>query len=788
MTSTSPRHSGNGSLTASGVKDRLYDEALLGLGARTTSLREWIGLLWSGKWVILATVGLAILGTGLYLYTVPPTYRTSTLLFVTREEDRVSSQLGGQSPLLREEGTLANELFLLRNSDVIAQRVAKRMQELGRHPRTGEPLPALVGPNGDSLSTAVVAGRIRAKMNAYRASEEVDGMRIVVTNSNPAQASVIANLYAEAYITRTKERSRESMKASRQFLERQADKLEDDVQAIEGRIEDYMQAHEAVSLDQASSTVVSRITELESRRSELQIELNMKRAALNNLEKELADAEPQLAERLSSNVNEQLEQVQKEKAELEHQISLIKRRNPGLNGGGTRARELQRMRREVARLQRRADSLARSYVDQALAAGTGTDKEGRGAIGTVAQKQQRAAQLRIEINGLEAQISVLDRQLTEEQSKLQSIPEQSMRLAQLQRERRSTEQIYSFVREKLQEIRLSEESEVGFAEVVRPAHISRVPIGPDVAQNLVLAFLFGIGLGSVIVVLWAKLDTHVHHPDDLKSKGYTIAGVIPPMDDLVQSQFEGKDRLEIDGRTVATDLVLLSTPMSAPAEAYRHVRTNLQFAQPDRTVQSIVVTSAEQGEGKTTTIANLALAFASAGKETVLVDGDLRHPRLHALFGGNQSPGLSTLLYDRTIDYDMFSVGVDHLKVIPAGDSVPNPAELLGSQRMEDLLSDLNDLYDIVLVDTPPVLLFSDGLALSSHVDGTLLIAGAGTSDGRMVDHAAEQINDVGGDLLGCVLNRYSGDASLYGYGSNYGYAQGQQRLSEYYRIEGGAR
>jgi len=767
--------------TSRNGQGHLYEEALLGEAARRTSLREWIGLLWGGKWIILGVALLCVLAAGLYVYSVPSTYRTSTLLYIDRDEGGVARQLSGRSSLLRQDRTLDSELFLLRNSNVIAERVARRMRELGTHPRTGEPLPLLVGPAGDSLSTPVVASRVQGRMSAYPASQEVNAMRIQATSRSAAQAAVIANLYAEEYISRTKERSRQSMQASRQFLEKQARTLEQDVEAIETKIENYMQEHEAVSLNQASNQVVTRISDLEARRSELRIELDMKRAALNDLETELADAETQLAERLSSSLNEQLQRVQTEKAELESRIDLVEQRNPGLDGGGTRARQLEQMRQRVKRLQKKADSLSQAYVDQALAAGGGGESESSG-IGAVAQKRQRARQLQIEIDGLEAQLDVLNRRLQEQRSALQSIPEQSMELAQLQRERRSTEKIYGFVREKLQEARLSEESEVGFAEVVRPARISRAPIGPDMTQNLILALFLGLGFGGAIVVVWTKLDTYVRHPDDLKSKGYTIAGVVPPMDGLINEQFGDTGRVQIEGQSVASELVLLTSPMSAAAEAYRRIRANMQFAQPDRTVQTVALTSPEQGEGKTTTASNLAIAFASAGKETLLIDADLRHPRLHDIFGVTQEPGLSHLLFDDALDTDAFSTEIDHLSVLPGGGTAPNPAELLESKRMETLLADLRNTYDIVLLDTPPVLLFSDALALASHCDGTLLVAAAGISDGRAVDHAAEQIRDVEGALLGCVLNRYAGESSLYGYGSNYGYARGYRQLSDYYR------
>jgi len=792
MSHLSGHPSSNGASPTNG-QSRLYDEALGGFSrASSTSLREWIGLLWGGKWIILGVTLLVVGLAAAYTYSLPSQYQTSTLLFLDRDQQSITSQLGQQMPFGASSSgnRLSSELFLLRNSNVIADRVAERLLDLGRHPQTGETLPILTNAEGDSLSVPYVSARVHGMVSAYAAGPEgVNAMRVAATSTKPAQAALAVNLYAEEYIAYAKERSRESQQASRRFLEKQAEQLRTDVESAEAEIEDYIQTHGAVSLDQESGRIVTKISELEARRDQLRIELDMKQAALDKQQEELSNVEPQLAERMSSSLNTQLQNVQQQKAELEMRIARVEERNPGINGGGTRARELRQMRQRVDRLSQKADSLAQAYVDEALAAGgaaasSSGDGGGTGGVGYVVEQRQRAAQLRIDISGLEAQLDVVNQRLDEYESTLQRIPEQSMELAQLQRERRSAEQIFGFVREKLQEIRLAEESEVGFAEVIQSAGIPRTPIGPDSTKNLVLALLFGLGLGTGIVVLWTKMDTRIHEPDDLKQKGYSVAGVIPSMQEFIDNQFGGADTVEIDGMDVDTELVMLTSPMSAPAEAYRRLRTTLRFARPDDALQTVVITSPDKGEGKTTTSTNLALALASAGKETLLIDADLRNPRLHDLFGRSREPGLSHLLFDETTDTSDLATGIDHLSLLTAGASVPNPAELLGSQRMRSLLQDLQERYDVLLIDTPPVLLFSDGLALASHCDGTLLVAAADTTDGRAVDHAADQLGDVDAALLGCVLNRYTSGSSLYGYGYNYGYAQSYQRLTEYYQMD----
>ncbi|MFB6248516.1 MAG: polysaccharide biosynthesis tyrosine autokinase [Salinibacter sp.] len=778
----SPETNGHGS-----VHDLLYGDTA---PRRSSQLHDLIETLWSGKWIILGVLVLVVAAAAIYTYSLPTTYRTSSLLLVDRNsQTSVLSGLGQgrSSPFLRRDQTLQNELLILRQSRTIARRVAKRLQKMGTHPDTGAPLQILRGPNGERRSTTAVAGRVQGITSAQPSGEETDALYISATSNHAYEAGLVANLYAKEYIRRTREKSREDLKASRQFLEQQAQALKKDLEAADAKVENYVQTHEAVSLDQASSRVVGRISDLEARRSELKIKLDMKRAALKDLETALADAEPRLAERLSSSLDKRLQRVQKEKAELEARIDAVERRNPGLNGGGTRARELRQMRRRADRLQRKADSLARAYVDQSLRSGAAEQpgaaeggKGGTAGVGAVIQKRQRASQLRIDIRGLEAQLDVVDRRLAEQRSKLKSIPRQSMELAQLQRERRSTEKIYSFVQEKLQEARLAEQSEMGYAEIIRPAGPGR-PMGPDTRQNLMLALVLGLVLGGGLVVLREQLDTRIHQPADLRDHGHSVIGAVPSMTPLIDNEFDGQKTVTIDGQALHTTLAMVVSPMSAPAEAYRRVRTNLQFARPDDAVRTLAVSSPGKGAGKTTTSSNLGLALASAGERTVIVDADLRRPWLHNLFGVDQEPGLSTTLYEDAPSLDAFATDIDHLSVIPAGAEVPNPSELLGSTRMKAFLGRLEEQFDYVIVDTPPVLLFSDMLGLAPHCDGTLLVARAEETDGHAFDHTVERLRDVGADPVGCVLNAFDASSVLYTDGSNYGYTYAYRRLQDYY-------
>lgn len=197
-------------------------------------------------------------------------------------------------------------------------------------------------------------------------------------------------------------------------------------------------------------------------------------------------------------------------------------------------------------------------------------------------------------------------------------------------------------------------------------------------------------------------------------------------------------------------------PKSLKAEAFRTLRTNLQFTSPDKPVRSIVITSATPGEGKSTVAANLAVSFAQTGKKTLLVDADLRRPTIDKFFGLDSSYGLSNLFVagSELNELDALVSSVDNLFVLTSGPVPPNPAELLSSQRGKSLFKGFEEQYDIVLIDSPPVAAVSDSLILSTYAGGTLLVIRYGKVAKEVVRKSLTQLENVKANVLGAVLNQ----------------------------------
>ncbi|MDQ6694473.1 MAG: CpsD/CapB family tyrosine-protein kinase [Chloroflexota bacterium] len=222
----------------------------------------------------------------------------------------------------------------------------------------------------------------------------------------------------------------------------------------------------------------------------------------------------------------------------------------------------------------------------------------------------------------------------------------------------------------------------------------------------------------------------------------------------------------------AAGLVAFTEPKSAASEAYRALRTNIQFSSPDRPVHILLATSTSPDDGKSTTIANLAITFAAAGSPTILVDADLRRPHLHKVFGLENSSGLTTMVAEMArqakgaggVQIPLQSTQVENLRVLTSGPVPPNPSEILSSQRMAEILSMLRAEAEYVLIDTPPIIAVTDAAVLAPRVDGVLLVVNAGKTKRDLAVKARDILMQVNANLLGVVLNNAQLDKSAYAY------------------------
>ncbi len=281
-------------------------------------------------------------------------------------------------------------------------------------------------------------------------------------------------------------------------------------------------------------------------------------------------------------------------------------------------------------------------------------------------------------------------------------------------------------------------NQVVVINVISGPTLAADPVAPSLRRNGVLGVLLGLGLGLLIAVLRDLLDMTVRAGD-------TAA-------DLVGAPVLGM--IDYDPQSKRRPLILRDATYSVRAEAYRQLRTNLQFISATRSADVLVVTSSLPGEGKSVTAANLAQSFVELGDRVLLVEADLRRPKLSNYLGLENAAGLTNVLVGQVAVAEVIQAwGPDGLQVLSSGPLPPNPSELLGGQQMSELIAKLRPEFDKIIIDTPPLLPVTDAAVLSATADGVLLVVRWGKTHRAQVSSAAESLRKVNASLIGCVVN-----------------------------------
>ena len=373
-------------------------------------------------------------------------------------------------------------------------------------------------------------------------------------------------------------------------------------------------------------------------------------------------------------------------------------------------------------------------------------------------------------SGVKNRVEVLRRNETNLQGQLASLKKRIFKLnelgvkyKQLQGRTENLKELYNTVLKRSSELDINSLYKRQDIQVLEHASAPEKPAKPSLPLNLALGLLVGLGLGAGSTVVIDTLDTTIKSEEDVTE--FTDKPILAMLPRLDAGVLRG---LEVIGETAA-DTITHTAPKSSFAEGIKTLRTNLTFMSPDEPPKSLLVTSPGPGEGKTLASTNIAIAMAQSGLKTLLVDTDLRKPRVHKALGVTKTPGITTAITEDEPVFDVTqSTQVENLDILTAGDVPPNPSELLHSEKFEEIVGDLKEGYDRVIFDSPPLAAVSDALILSQIADGTLLILEFGKTRKETFQRSIEQLHGIGAPLLGTVINAISSEATGYGYDYSY--------------------
>jgi len=727
-----------------------------------------------GKWIILVVTLLVTGAVTGFTYVQEPEYEAESIVMIERSTDRGNVSFQAQ----RSGRDLANEIGKLRYSGELIRRVLDRLRETAgsvegsvaqRH------FPVLFDEAGERLSDAEVARALRSQMSFSTVSDQ-DLIRLRARSAAPEETSRLANIFAEEYQSFARESSRASAVATREFLEEQVERRGERLDEIDDRLVEFKLERDFASRGTAGEQVLQEFTQLRQRLETLESQKLEAEFRLERLQEELQNIEPDMDSRIAEDIEietlrSEVNALSQEIAGLEQQAEEYYLNDESLRGNEEQVDELYAITQRAERLRERRDQKIQELAEES----SGSRFAGReGQMTYAAQLRTNIIEAEGRVMGLNAQIETVENRLAEQRSDVQDVPRQQVEYEELQREREIVAQQHSSYLSRLHDTMMSEQSDLGYVDLVQQARVPSAPVYPDMQQNVVLGVLLGFGLGIGIAFLWRASAGRIEKPEDLQVNGYSVVGVVPDMRREIKSSFGGKDTVEVDGMLVHTSLMTLLNPWSPVAENYRLIRTNIQSS-TGRVPQKMLVTSPEMGDGKTVTAANLAIVLARNGMRTLLIDADLRRPAAHDILGTSLTPGLGQRLSDTSDarkDLSGLETLVENLHFLPAGTHDDPPAELVGTRGMQDLLAAAEEQFDAVVIDSPPVLAVSDSVVLARQVDATFIVVGAERTELQALNTTRDTLEAVGGVISGVVLNRFDEKKVGYDYGYGYGYGR----------------
>ncbi len=592
---------------------------------------------------------------------------------------------------------------------------------------------------------------LRRKLNSivkFEVKKSVDALTITSEGYNPNEILLISNTYAEVYVNYSRELNRQDITNVKKFLETEREKKLNDLTNSESSLQDFQKRVGFIVLDEQSKVLIENVSKYESEKNAAEIDLKINDNNLYALKQETTKYDPNLVKYIEGQIAQPyIQELQKEIADIE-----VKRDVEVANLTDQKVKD-----KIISNSEAKVNILKKNLDDKIEIMRSGllsqTPDEKRGL-------SQKVFETSLNSSGLKNRISILSGYLKKYESDITKLPAENMELAKLERTMKTNEKLYITLEEKYQEATINERTRFGNASMLEPGFDTVSQIAPNRNLILLTGTVVGLFLGFGFAFIRNFLDKSIKSPEQLENSGASVLSWIPSFKEL------------LDVHSPETDFVVELKPTSSVSEAFKALRTRVQYSKLEEVpLKSILITSTIPVEGKTIVSINLAGSFAQAGKKTLLLDCDLRKPRIHNVFKMERYPGLSDYLFANVELNEIIRTSkMNNLDFITSGTIPPNPSELLGSIQFKNFLEKLEGLYDIVIIDSPPFISVTDSEILFNITDGTILVCRANMTPMEAFLKTYKRLYKINShNLLGCVLNNFSFKSS-YGYYYNYYY------------------
>jgi polysaccharide biosynthesis transport protein len=717
---------------------------------REVHLLDYVKVLYKRRRIAATAFLLAVLGAVIYTFTATPVFQARTQLLIEADNQNVVSF---KEVVEQEKAT--NDYYLTQYQILQSRSLARRaldrlkMWDLFDPAKTSEAGFSVRGFVRESVSyfaqlvkpakPAEPHGADETEAQSKTLDKFLEGLTISpirdsrlvdvkYDSPNPRLAAAVANALANSYIEQSLEFKYTASREASDWLGQRLGEQRKQVESTEAALQRYREQNDALSLEERQNIVVQKLADLNSAVTKAKTERLLKEAAYNQIvgmqhDRQLIDTMPAVLS------NQFVQQQKNELADLQRQQTQLSEKL------GPNHPDMVKLRLAIqsaeARIQNEIVKIVQSMKNDYQA--------------SAVQEQS------------------LVRALEQQKQDAQALNRKGIDYGVLQRDASSNRQIFDALMQRTKETGISGELKTSNIRIVDAAEVPRKPASPNVAANLALGFVGGAVLAIGLAFFFEYADNRIKSPAEIKAHlGLAVLGMVPR-----------------EAQEAGAAEPLLTNPVKATfAEAMRGVRTNVLFSSlAAEGTRSLVITSTGPGEGKTLVASNLALALAQTGQRVILIDADMRRPRVNQVFGLPQEPGLSNVLVgEAKASAAVRQTASSNLWVLPAGHIPPNPAELLGSQRFEDFVKTLGEHFAWVIIDSPPVMAVTDAPIIAHRAGGVVFVVGAEMTSRHLAQTAIEQLTNADAHVIGAVLNGVDLEHNAYYYSQYY-----RREYGEYY-------
>jgi len=694
-------------------------------------LTDYIDFLFRYKWTIIICTLVILVSTLVFTLVQAPVYRSSSTFMIEMTDVGVNrfeqfSFVNKVRPMGFYQAVIKSRKFRVN----VAQKLIKN----------------------DTVSVTLGEALKLVKENLSLRSSVISEMYELEAQTNdPLLTYLLAFISTNAFKLRCQDIDQEESQNMVNFIENQMNVAKDKLETSERELQEFKEKSNISFVEDGG--LLNKLVEFENQLTEVQTQKELASANLEALNLRLEDRRGDVAATLINSESPEVIQLRNEVSQLEDQ------KNELLQQAG-------KNNSQITQLDNKIENKKRELVQKVIESVGGIKQTNIGEKSILENMEERKINEELNLYIMVNRERFYNSLITNFKSQHPNLLEHTMEMARLSRAKTVSEILFTFLLQKGEEAKIKAATGTGGIRIIDPAILPANPIPKKTTRNAILGLILGLAMGFGIALVKEFLDNTIRSEDDItRFLKLPNLGMVPEIitSNGITQKINGTKSLPRSQKQkqgtgnnsdISTKLISHMKLRDPVTETYRSLRTNLEFSWLDKPVRTMMITSATPGDGKSMNIANLGIILAEIGRRTLIIDTDLRKPVQHKLFNIDKRPGLTNYLVGEiTLEQAIQDVGIENLKVIPIGKNPPNPAEILASKKFAEFIENQKQYFDIILLDSPPIISVTDPVLISRVVDGVIFVVKFAQTDRQIAASTIETLQKSRANILGTILN-----------------------------------